>query len=684
MAVLPHLHYLTSQAPIQNVPDQPLPLPPPEQLSHVWEAISNTCSTFAMKFATHFRLLSLLSLNLAVHTVPSSAAVGGECDVVTTQDTIPAYPVALQEYSYCGGYLNVTAWVQNVNYNKVIKLYYADALGEVTPLNVISLGWVQMVEQTNYAWELWAAETPVFLDGVTKLINITYDALDIRESYAQDLNINVEPSGPPPPDPPPDPTPYADPQGFSSDISDYLRISKSTQPGICKTRMFDNISPVGAVKGLVTAAQSRAEPDYWYHWVRDAALTMDVVVMLYEAASRSKKGFYEQRLFWYAQASADEQNDPTAITGLAEPKFYLNNNTGYTGPWGRPQHDGPGSRAITLIHFAETYLKKGGSKDTVLKKLWDSYTYPSTAPILRDLDYVTQYWQSESFDLWEEVSSHHFYNRMVHRKALLMGAAFAKKLGSSYTSQAILYEAVAKEIEASLAPFWNQQRGLLLYEYGPVLRGKASYKDISVVLGVLHGYNGDDVYGYTNDHILATAYHIATSFLEVYPIANVTRDARGNPLGIPIGRYPEDVYDGVGTSRGNPWYLTTAAMAELFYNAAYTFSALDAITVTPTTQKFWKYFAPDADPTLGRKYSSRSHTFKEMVRGLQGWGDMWIRTVKYWSPADGRFPEEFDRETGKGVGAKDLTWSYASVITAGAARARAVGSKSWLGNLADL
>src|SRR5438067_683903 len=37
---------------------------------------------------------------------------------------------------------------------------------------------------------------------------------------------------------------------------------------------------------------------------------------------------------------------------------------------------------------------------------------------------------------------------------------------------------------------------------------------------------------------------------------------------IDFRRYPEDVYDGVGTSLGNPWYLATTSMAELFYRAA--------------------------------------------------------------------------------------------------------------------
>jgi len=663
------LSYLTGQSPLA-VQHVSVDYPEQLQLSSYWDSITSHCASFAMKFTTQLRFLGLVTL---LNSSPSLSSTPG-CDIVQTQGNIPSYPIALQEYSYCGGYLNISVWVQNVNYNKVVQLYYADGSGKVTPLSIISLGWVAMADNTNNGWEYWAAQTPVYLDGLTKLVNLTYDALDINQHFVQTLNIDVQPSGSPPPAPPPEPVPYARPQGFSSDISDYLVANASTQASISKKRMFDNISPEGAVKGLVAAAQSKADPDYWYHWVRDAALTMDVVVILYDAASPGKKAFYEDTLFAYAEASNNEQNDPTAITGLAEPKFYLDSNTGYTGPWGRPQNDGPGARAVTLIRFAQAYLKNGGPKDVVQQKLW--------TVIARDLAYVAANWGSQSFDLWEEVSSQHFYNRMIHRRALLLGASFAKEFGLN--DDAARYTAVAQQVYASTQEFWDEQRNLVLYEYGPVLRGKSSFKDISVVLGVLHGYNGDGVYSYTNDQILASAYQIATSFLDIYPIAKIQKDKSGNPLGMPIGRYPEDIYDGVGTSRGNPWYLTTAAMAELFYNAAAAFTAIDKITVTPTTENFWKYFAPPADATLNRQYSSRSHTFKEMVRALQGWGDMWMRTVKYWAPADGRFPEEFDREDGRGVGAKDLTWSYASFITAGAARARALGDEDWLRRVADL
>jgi glucoamylase len=267
--------------------------------------------------------------------------------------------------------------------------------------------------------------------------------------------------------------------------------------------------------------------------VRDAALTMDVVVKLYSAASDSSaKSAYEEILFQYAQTRANEQNDPDLQTGLGEPKFELNNSV-FTGPWGRPQNDGPAESATTLMEFANAYLANGGDLETNKEKIWDSDNFGTQASVLKDLLFVATNWSSPSFDLWEEESADHFFNRLVSHRALAMGSKFASNLSDTATANTL--SAAADAVAASLPSFWDPKRQLIVYESGPVLRNKSSFKDVAVVLGVLHGYNDDDVYGYTNEQVLVTAYQIATSFLSVYPIANVTIDSSGGILGIPVG-----------------------------------------------------------------------------------------------------------------------------------------------------
>ncbi|KIW07088.1 uncharacterized protein PV09_01972 [Verruconis gallopava] len=483
----------------------------------------------------------------------------------------------------------------------------------------------------------------------------------------------------------PVPSPYAQPSGLTEDITQWLAVSAGSQIATCKTRMMANINPVGGANGTVVASTSTENPNYHYNWVRDAALTMDVVVKLYSAASDANaRSGYEQILFQYAQARADEQNDPDLQTGLGEPKFELNNSV-FTGPWGRPQNDGPAESATTLMEFASAYLAAGGDMGTVKQKIWDSSNFSNQAPVLKDLLYVASNWSADSFDLWEEEESpNHFFNRMVYHRALDMGAKFAANLSDTETANTL--SAAARDVAATLPSFWDPARQLIVYEIGPVLRNKSSYKDVAVVLGILHGYNYDGIYSYANDQVLASAYQLATSFLAVYPIANVTTDASGGTLGIPVGRYPEDVYTGTGTAPngGNPWFLATAALAELLYRASAELQENGTLTVSNTSLPFWQYFAPAAGLAAGQTYSSNSQAFGTAIAAIEGWADAFVRRIKFHTPADKRLSEEYNRDDGFSTGALDLTWSYASLLTASFARADLRGDTGYIGAVADL
>ncbi|KAK5112720.1 hypothetical protein LTR62_003818 [Meristemomyces frigidus] len=621
----------------------------------------------------------------------AGTALSQACQTTTLTSSVPSngMELALASYWYCGGTLNATAYIANLDYNKVVSLYYTNAQGQSTPLSVVTFGYSSSIGNGDF--ELWTTSTPIFIDGVTKLLNLTFQATDIGQTYAQTLNLPVNATGAAAPTLASPPAPYATPKGFGEDITSWLSINVGSEAETAFQKMFVNINPnvTGAVKGVVVAARSgptypQTDPDYEYNWVRDASLTMDVVQSLYSASTKKKsQSQYEDILFEYATARATEQTDPNLQTGLGEPKFYLN-NTIFSGPWGRPQNDGPATSAITLIKFANDYLANGGSMDTVKQKIYDSTTYPASAPMQKDLLFVASNWSSPSFDLWEEEESDHFYTRMVQRRALVSGAAFASKMGDSTTSATL--SAAATALTATLGQFWDVNRHTILYEYGPVLHGKSSYLDIAVVLGVIHGYAGDGVYGFTNDEVLSSALRISTSFIDVYPLANKTTDSTGNILGIPIGRYPEDVYNGTGTedNGGNPWYLCTAAMAQFMYSASSQYADDGSISITNISKPFFDYFTPTADLSLGQSYAYGSPQYNHAINGLNGWGDAFMRTIKHYTPTDGTLTEEYNRNTGVPQGAADLTWSYASVLTAAFARAETRGQKGYVRNLANL
>lgn len=194
-----------------------------------------------------------------------------------------------------------------------------------------------------------------------------------------------------------------------------------------KQLLFNNIEVTNAVKGSIVAAQSYANPDYGYNWVRDSSLVMDTVATMYAAATSDTKKTYQDLFFRYATARAQEQTDPDLITGLGEPKFNLD-GTAFTGPWGRPQNDGPATATIAMMEFANAFLDAGGAIALIKQRIYSSNLNPSRAPMRKDLLFVAQNWTSPSFDLWEEEESTHFYTRSVKQSKARFGASMDSQL----------------------------------------------------------------------------------------------------------------------------------------------------------------------------------------------------------------------------------------------------------------
>ncbi len=88
-----------------------------------------------------------------------------------------------------------------------------------------------------------------------------------------------------------------------------------------------------------------------------------------------------------------------------------------------------------------------------------------------------------------------------------------------------------------------------------------------------------------NSYSLATLKVVVDSFRDIYPINNGI--AVGEPLA--VGRYPEDTYFG-----GNPWYLTTLAVAEFLYDAVAQFGKAKSLTIDEINLAFFKDIYPDA------------------------------------------------------------------------------------------
>ena len=423
-----------------------------------------------------------------------------------------------------------------------------------------------------------------------------------------------------------------------------------------------NVSPPGVARGAVTASPSRSDPDYYYHWVRDASIVMSSVLDLYNATlSPTEKMKYEKLIVDFVEFSRRNQLTSNLSGGLGEPKFNLDGSA-YSFDWGRPQNDGPALRALTLIRFARVLIDQG-HLNWVRLKLYDGLI-PTHSVIKSDLEFVSHHWREDSFDLWEEVRGQHFYTQMVQRRALLEGATLADDLEDPLAAR--WYRKQAYDLELSILKFWDESKKYFkVTSEGVGLEArKVSGLDVAVILGCLHGYAHDHFLSLSDDRVLSTAHAIKRAFSELYLVN------RNKALGAAIGRYPEDIYDGhsVGLNQGNPWVLATLAFAELYHRVAQEILQAGQVRVTELNLPFFA----DLDgikeleiPLIpGTTLKQSEARFKVLVEVMRKNADLYMKRIQHHALPLGRLSEQMNRDTGFMQGASDLAWSYASFLTA--------------------
>lgn len=438
--------------------------------------------------------------------------------------------------------------------------------------------------------------------------------------------------------------------------------------------ILQNVSPDGARKGAVVASPSRENPDYFYVWVRDGALVMDTLLrqrQLAEPRSQLRMALLQHAIHYvdFARAVQETSNPSGDVSGsgLGEPKFNADGSA-FTGPWGRPQSDGPALRAIALIRLAEQLLGEG--QLTYVRNFLYDGKIPAQGVIKADLEYVAHRWRDASVDLWEEVRGDHFYTRMVQRRALIDGARLAQRLGDEGAAK--WYDEQANALDAALSAHWDEGKKIIQVTRNFVGGGSVDYKhsglDIAVVLGALHGESYRRDFGVTDDRVLSTAAQLVVAFDSLYAINKVTKGWDGSALGVALGRYPEDKYNGYHSREaGNPWFLSTSAMAELLFRCAARWKEEGRIVLTDRSLPFWKRVV-GVDGLRAEEIGSASPQFEPLLKAVRDAGDRYLARVRQHMTEDGAMTEQFNRDTGFATGAADLTWSYAAFATAAWAR----------------
>ncbi|KJZ80408.1 hypothetical protein HIM_00258 [Hirsutella minnesotensis 3608] len=446
---------------------------------------------------------------------------------------------------------------------------------------------------------------------------------------------------------------------LSRSVDSFVQI----QQPIALQKLFCNIGPDGCnVKGVgpgaVIASPSTADPDYFFTWTRDSSLVFKVLV---DRFINNYDAGLQKHIEQFIAAQARLQTTPNLSgslsdgKGLAEPKFEAN-LTSFNGNWGRPQRDGPALRAITLITYAN-WLIQNDYTSTVSEIIW---------PIVRnDLNYVAQYWNQTGFDLWEEVEGSSFFTTSSQYRALVEGSSLATALGKPSET----FSAVAPQVLCFLQSFWVPSGGYLDANIN-VNDGRAG-KDVNTILGSIHNFDAKlDCEAATfqpcSDKALSN-HKVTVDSFRSYKI----NQGASKGQAVAVGRYIEDVYYG-----GQPWYLATLAAAEQLYDAIYVWKKSGSITITDVSLGFFQDLVPGVAKGT---HLSRSSTYAAILKAVSAYADGFVDVVASFTASDGSMAEQFSKDDGKPLSARDLTWSYAAFLTAADRRA-GVLPPPWSGN----
>jgi glucoamylase len=374
--------------------------------------------------------------------------------------------------------------------------------------------------------------------------------------------------------------------------------------------------------------------DYVYNWVRDSA----IVAM--EISYGSPQATPSQHLNDYVTfAKLCQGHAPQGAFSRAA--FQID---GLPRQWSE-QNDGPALQTLAILQ-AYGQLNQGAQSDAI-------------GVIEANLDFLlgaNENYKLASVNLWEEVYGQSFFTRSVQLRCL---REIDKAIGAgtiAITRPANIGQAIA-DLESYLATHWNGtiyesvpsgtpagQRPVDLTTYDP---------NIDIVMASVYG-----AVPCTDTKLLATAAAIRKQWADptsdrVYPI-NTTDPAGIGPL---IGRYPGDTYDGENwaPAKGHPWAVCTASFAELYYNLA---SAVGGSTV-PYDDLSSMFFSQ-----VG---ITENTSPAEAAAALRAEGDRMLKVIIYHSDHLS-LSEQFDAVTGYEKSVHDLTWSYASFLSAVRAR----------------
>jgi len=428
----------------------------------------------------------------------------------------------------------------------------------------------------------------------------------------------------------------------------------------------------GSVLASPVVAHYDPEPDYFFHWFRDAAIAIDALRVAHAAGHLGEEALERLRefaAFTRALRSLDgatflrnshltarvqpacreflrPESELAALAGATVAGDVRVNADGTPDfiRWARPQADGPAMTCIALLRWWQQ-LPPAAATRARLREL-----------IADDLDFTAAHADQPCFDIWEERHGFHYYTELVQAQALRLGGAWLTAGGEPGRAHAC--ETAAARIEARLEGMWSAREGC--YRAHAMVSGgdERAALDMAVILAVLHAGRTRGSHSVLDPRVHATLSALEELFERDYSINRALPATRAAAM----GRYAGDRY-----YSGGAYYFSTLAAAEFYFKLAYALRSGAELRATEDNARFRQRLGatsasrgdgPRAGESLGALALQR--------------GDAFLRTVQVFTPADGALAEQFDRTTGEQASARHLTWSYAAFITAAASRAHSL------------
>ena len=319
---------------------------------------------------------------------------------------------------------------------------------------------------------------------------------------------------------------------------------------ICVKKMVENIDKTK----VFIASPSTNDPDYVYHWTRDAALTIRVIIDKYTKTKESK---YFQILIKYITCEHELQQLSTQ-GGLGEPKYNADRSA-FNENWGRPQNDGPALRGLAMLQILPFLDDEYAS---IAKRL--------VIPMIKnDVDYVSSNLDNHCFDLWEEKDAYHFYTRVVQCKFMKEATLYFFDYPCGYfdDDELLCMNIKFERLKELIKHHYDSFSVISAFD----LHGKEKHRhDASIMLALCH-------INYDEDIIDKNAYFLVDN--NVFNLVCYFSDKYENSENRLIGRYMDDRY-----FDGHTWILCTLGMAQYLLHRRHKYNNFENDENNPHTE----------------------------------------------------------------------------------------------------